>query len=260
MRVEPRLVDQPTPVFEEMAGAAEMPDPVGMARPTALSTITGRCRRCGYGLRLRELAAGAVLHCPRCRHALAPGNTMVMTDEAARLEVALAHVVASLDRLGSLPGIRLTIEDVAAALLQTTPDRVAHLRDEQARLRHDIERLHRRVVALMGLPRRRREEPARQLATDLRRVAGWLRFHADRTDQALPAGVQTLDAVALRRAAEGLDRAAGLPGRDGLAWAREVRDALREVEAVLAEPRGSSPDAEQTTARPDRRRELRRVA
>jgi hypothetical protein len=184
-----------------------------------------------------------------------------MTDEAARLDAALAQVTASLDRLGSLPGIRLTTEDVAAALLQSTPDRIRYLRDEQERLRHDIARLRQRVIALMGLPRRRREEPARQLATDLRRAAGWLRFHADRLDQSQPDGVEALDAAALRQGGDGVERAARLPGRDGLAWSREVRDALDAVADALSAQRRTVGEGQRTApATAAGRPNLRRVA
>lgn len=203
-----------------------------------MEPISGRCRECGSPIVLADLALHHTGACPSCGALIAPQHGTVLLDEARRVQRLARDLVASLQRLQSLPGaLEVDPPSVVRALCgalgwdEVVTDERRALQAEADALRADV-----RVWRACPGPVRARQGP--RLARRMRRLRQRLSLLADRCDAEAPVDVASLDAGALHKAADALALLEPRVAAADPTVPREVLGCLHDVGAALARLEG----------------------
>lgn len=205
-----------------------------------MSSLSARCRRCEGKLLLAEIVGGGSGRCPSCGELLAPGNSLLLLEEARRADALHRAFIVCLDRLAGLPGNLMIDPDTALRDTVAAVGWGERLAEDRETIRSEAADLPPRARACRRLPRRERRAAAGSLAADIRRVAQRLRHHGDlveRRNADEGADGAPLDPVPLREAAARAEAAAAAVAQDRRLADDRVRDAMDEVRRTMDEER-----------------------
>lgn len=201
-----------------------------------MSSLSARCRRCEGKLLLAEIAGVGSGRCPSCGELLAPGNSLLLREEARRADALHRAFIVCLDRLAGLPGNLMIDPDTALRDTVAAVGWGERLAEDRETIRSEAADLSPRARAW----RRERRAAAGSLAADIRRVAQRLRHHGDlveRRNAQEGADGAPLDPVPLREAAARAEAAAAAVAQDRRLADDRVRDAMDEARRTMDEER-----------------------